>query len=221
VKIFPYLAIVLIFWFGCTDNPNTVEPGPKGFYGRITDESGHPIVGVDIHYIYYFSPPRAGEINAAQFMFSVSSPDTVSIHILNPYLKIISTIADSLYLSEGNYSVLFDSSVTNGIYRAQIIVGDSTITQVFPIRVTNVDTLLNTGALNLADGNGHFYFDYHTLGLGFHFTQVDPGGEPIDDFSVRDSITLVLSHPNYQTLIQGVRLDTNSYSNGHFILIPE
>ena len=211
------LSVGLVF-YSCTKDDNPVVPlnNDPVIYGKVVDEEGNPVPGVNVHYVPLLTDTSFEKISnnpLATVTINFSLPNETYVTIV--FLEHITR--DTLFypvenqlLNAGNYAIHIDiSSMTNGIYD-YVIKFDSTIIERELLLNRDPQELVAAHPLTTTDGNGDFELRYDRLGIGETFgitSEVSP--EIIFYVTISDSMQIFLTKQNYNNCLEPIKIDTN------------
>lgn len=216
-SVFIILFIGLAF-YSCSndDNPVASEANEPAIYGKVVDEQGNPVAGVNVHYV-----PELADTSLEKVIINPLS--TYTIKFLLPHDTYVTLVLlehitrDTLFyvinnelMSAGGHSVVLDvNSLTNGIYH-YVIKFDTSIVEKKIILRKDPQELVALDPLTTTDNEGNFRLNYDRLGIGEIFgfsSEVSPG--IIYYRVITDSLQIFLTKQNYNDCLEQIKVDTN------------
>lgn len=204
------ITLMMVLCFGCKDDGVSVDDRPTGLHSKVVNSIGNAVVGVNVHYVFYTSTNPV-TLNA-WIQYGLSTPQIVTLRIVDPFGRAVSTLINAVQQPSGQHTILFDSSVTNGVYSYRLQTGDSLRSGSFFIRDDDIARLQQKSPLTTSDQNGQFILTPSVLGIGRTFQ-----GQ-FSTETIYDSISVVLVKANFRTLVQTFRLDTTKPTDKTFTL---
>jgi hypothetical protein len=208
--IFLPISVVVVVLSSCKDDGVSVDNRSIGLYAKVVDASGNAISGVNVHYL--FSTSTNPLTLNAWIHYGLSTPQVVTLKVFDPFDREVATLIHAQQQPVGQHTILFDSSVTNGVYSYRLQMGDSMRTGSFYIRDDDITRLQQKSPLTTSDQRGQFFLSPSILGIGRTFQ-----GQ-FSTETIYDSIAVVLVKVNYRTFIQSFRLNTTTPTDKIFTL---
>ena len=197
---------------GCKENVVQIDDTPPGLYAVVIDPAGVALSGVEVRYLFY-TMDNPLQLNA-RIQFSLASAKVVTLKILDPYGREVTTLINAQTEPAGVHSVQFDSAVTNAVYTSWLKVGDSVTTGEFFIRDDDLTRLQQKPSLTRTGQEGKFSLTSSLLRIGKTFpSQIAPNNDLI-----LDSITVVLTKSGYKTFMETVRIDPSGPTGRSFTM---
>lgn len=209
-RIFLSIMLIAALFSSCKDDGVSADSRNAGLYAKVVSTSGNVISGVNVHYLFYTSTNPLLLQTSIQYV--LSTPQVVTLKILDPFDREVSTLINGQQQPAGQHEILFDSSVTNGVYTYKLQTGDSLRSGSFFIRDDDFTRLQQKSPFTISDQSGDFFLSSSVLGIGRTF----PGQFSTE--TIYDSISIVLVKANYTTLIQSFRLNTSGPTDRTFTL---
>lgn len=192
-------TLALILSTGCKDTGVSVDTPAPGLYAKVVDVGGSALAGVGVHYLFYTESNPVVLNVSLQYVLPVSQ--VVTLKVYDPLDREVATLVNGQQQPAGVFTLLFVSTVTNGVYSFRLYANDSVQTTPFYIRDDNIARLQQKPPLVMSDQKGEFFLSPTTLGIGRTFR-----GRYSTE-TIADSISIVLVKTNYRTLVQTFRLD--------------
>ncbi len=223
-KYFIPLFLFTLFLFiscGSNDNPLTDNNNELAIRGRLIDENGEGIEGVNIHYIpqvnYSANPGSAFNKTtpSTKIEFSIPSPAKVFVFVLRYNTQdTVAVIINGEELNAGVYSVGFnEEKLTNGVYTYIINFGSATIKKNM-LLLKSPDQLVSSDPLTRTDNNGNFVLTYKNLALGLAFPQTAIDSSIIIGSQIiSNQLSLFMTKEGYQNKLIPLTIDTTSSIN--------
>ncbi len=200
--------VVLFALLGCKDNGVIVDDRPPGIYGRAVNSAGGALDSVGIHYVFYTAANPV--VLTGTIRYQLATPQIVTVTVWDPLGHLQDTLVDHQQQMAGNYWIMDDSSLTNGVYTWRVQAGDTATAGNFLIRDDDVGRIQTTQPLLFSGEDGTFVLSSSVLGIGMTI-----GGE-----TIADSITIVACKPGYRTAVQTVRLEASRAVDKTVTLLP-
>ena len=191
--------------------------------GRVKDEQGNSISGVDVHYSFELKSKSLSKPNntcpSTVISFTIPAPTHVKIVLLRWYTRDTISIISDTDQPSGNISVAMSTAnLTSGFYLIQIIANNKTIEKVMYIQNTDYSVLYNSTPLASSNQDGYFSLPRGIFGMGYPIIQVDATGNVLDSLYVSPKIKLVLHKAGYETLMPAVDLNDLGSGEKQFIM---
>jgi len=213
--------------YSCSGDDNPVAPADDepAIYGKVVDEQGNPVPGVNVHYVPELADTSLEKViinplSTIIIKFSVPHDTYVTVVLLEHITRdTLFYLINNEFLSAGTHSFAIDDNpLTNGIYH-YVIKYDTSIIEKKIILCRDPLELMAADPLTTTDDNGNFRLSYDRLGIGEIFgfsSEVSP--EIIYYKVISDSLQIFLTKQNYNNFLEPIKVDTNSAFRKTFTL---
>lgn len=228
-KIFPLIAFIVIGFtvFSCSDDgPTAPSDSNKILYGKVIDQQGNPVSGVNVHFIPSLIDTGLQKRSLLEptpstvIKFSIPEQSYVTLVLLRHSSRdTISYLINNELLNAGNYAVDANTeSLTNGVYDYVLKYGTSIIEKSFLVLKTP-EELVSTIPLVVTDSEGKFQLNYNDFGIGsvFGFSS-EASPEILYYKEISDTIQILLMKDNFNNYLETVLIDTTKTLNKSFII---
>jgi len=207
------------------DNPVNANQLPASLSGTVVDAQGHPIQNAKVNYIpdlLYTSPLPSNAKNLSSLgtvNFFVQTTSYVNISLYRWFTRsLVETLYDGTAVA-GYHTVAYDTTIiTSGVYLLDAKIDTLTVERRMLV-VRDTSALHSVTPLAITDSQGKFSIPIGVFGIGLSFP-ISSSTSPsiIDTATISDSVSIIVSKPGYQTLIEQAILDTTQSLSQKFTL---
>ena len=231
----PFFFLLLLL-LGCDDpasgNTTLYSPGflsersPYVLDGTVIDDSGLPVGGADIHYIFKMSIPfsaksaaRVRPMPSTTISFGIPRDGKTTLRVYRLGTReLIKTLIDTV-LHSGSYTRSFDSgNISNGIYIFQLICVDYISEKLMILLNDDISMLIKTTPITKTDLTGKFRIPYSLFGLDEEFSMSSDIDPILIGVSKVDSIGIVIYRSDKKYLLQWITINKNNSQEQTFTL---
>ena len=225
-KIIPLSLLLFIglILFSCSGETNPVTPDENEhiLFGKVIDQEGNPVSGVNIHYVPSLTDTEIHKeglqkrTSSTYIVFSIPEQTNVTLVLLKHSIKdTLSYLLKNELLNPGRYSITVNTdSLTNGIYDYTLKYGPTFIEENSFLIQKSPEELVSTIPLTVTDSEGRFQLNYNEFGIGNIF--IIPNESP-QYKKISDTIQIFLTKENYNNYLEPVVIDTNKATIKDFI----
>jgi hypothetical protein len=224
---FSLIAFIVIGFtvFSCSDDgPTAPLDNDKILYGKVVDQQGNPVSGVNIHFIPSLIDTglqKRGLLEptpSTVIKFSIPEQTYVTLVLLRHSSRdTIAYLINNELLNAGNYALDANTeSLTNGVYDYVLKYGTSIFEKSFLVLKTP-EELVSAIPLVVTDSDGKFQLNYNEFGIGSVFgfsSEVSP--EILFYKEISDTIQIHLIKNGFNNYLETVVIDTNKALNKNF-----
>ncbi len=213
------------------DEPTTSPDTQKAqLNGSIVKSDGKPLDSAEVVLLFHttsigvpavidqFVFPNPASTQATLYFSAPTSNTFVNVRVLDPLIGITAASPMNSVVTAGEHTVSWDlkqhpdsaRSIRNGWYTVLIDVGGQVKTT--PLLVNSE----NSTAFAVSDSTGRFFIDYRYIPRDSTANLIDDFGAVIEQFSVVDTVTVLVRRKDYTTQKKTISIDRSKTTNVKF-----